>query len=383
LLLLPWLLPALLPLVLAARLMLPGPVQAHGGHTLTAASIGPHVGPTTGENFTAASTTAAVPLNVMTRNLYLGADVGPLFTAQDLDQYFAAVASTYQQVQASNIPERAAGIAKEVAQTQPDIISLQEVTQWSTGPLFAPAAATTVTIDALQSLLASLSALHLHYQPVVVLHEGDFEAPAPALNQDIRLLDRDVILARNDLPPSQLKLSTIQSSHFTTLLTFPTIIGPITIPRGWESVDVTRLGKTVRIVNTHLEALEPNVQRAQGQELLAGPASTSRPLILAGDFNTGPGAAAAFQPTYNDLLNVGLRDTWGATNPGKSGYTWPVNTGDSHTATTPTQRIDLVLVRGGVRPVLDVLVGNRTPQDLTPSGLWRSDHAGVAALCGV
>jgi hypothetical protein len=43
-------------------------------------------------------------------------------------------------------------------------------------------------------------------------------------------------------------------------------------------------------------------------------------------------------------------------------------------------KVDLVLVRGGVRPLLDVLVGNKTSQDLTPSGLWPSDHAGVVAL---
>src|SRR5262245_51330797 len=46
----------------------------------------------------------------------------------------------------------------------------------------------------------------------------------------------------------------------------------------------------------------------------------------------------------------------------------------------PTQRIDLVLARGGFGVLGEKLIGNNQLTDLTPSGLWPSDHAGVVAI---
>src|SRR6266496_291818 len=53
-------------------------------------------------------------LTVMTRNLDTGTDFGPIFSATTPLQLLTAVGEAYAEVQASNIPERAAGIAKEI-----------------------------------------------------------------------------------------------------------------------------------------------------------------------------------------------------------------------------------------------------------------------------
>ena len=45
---------------------------------------------------------------------------------------------------------------------------------------------------------------------------------------------------------------------------------------------------------------------------------------------------------------------------------------------TLDQRLDLVLVAGGIRPVSIERVGHLA-EDRTPSGLWPSDHAGLVA----
>ena len=95
-------------------------------------------------------------LNVMTRNMFIGTDFGPILTATTFDQFASEVAIAYLHVQQSNIPERAAALAKEIRAKQPDLVGLQEASIWRTGPLFG--AATTVTYDALQSLLDELAA---------------------------------------------------------------------------------------------------------------------------------------------------------------------------------------------------------------------------------
>lgn len=65
-------------------------------------------------------------LTVMTRNMDTGTDFGPIFSATTPLQLLTAVGAAYAEVQASNIPERAAGIVKRLRQNQPDLVGLQE-----------------------------------------------------------------------------------------------------------------------------------------------------------------------------------------------------------------------------------------------------------------
>src|SRR2546422_5356329 len=115
-------------------------------------------------------------LTVMTRNMDTGTDFGPIFSATTPFQLLTAVGAAYAEVQASNIPERAAGIAKEIEANQPDLVGLQEVTTVHTGPFGGPA--TTLVFDQLQSLLDELASRGLHYAPIAVLANLDAEAPA-------------------------------------------------------------------------------------------------------------------------------------------------------------------------------------------------------------
>ena len=329
------------------------------------------------------------PISVMTRNMYLGTDLAPLIAAPSFEQFVSAAAAGYGQVLASDVPERAAGLAKEIKNTRPDVVSLQEVYLWRTGPVFDPTPATNVTVDALASLQAALKAEGLEYSSAVVQENADLEAPVPApgVNADVRLTDRDVILVRSDLPSSELSVSNPQKGQFKVILQFPSpVLGDVSLGRGWVSVDVTRSGLTARVINTHLESYDPNipptalVQRAQGAELLGSViGDTSTPVILSGDFNSGPSRRGAIGDppieTFNDILAAGFVDTWDATRRFLPGYTWPINNGDSRTITRPDQRIDHVFVRGSIRPRLDV----RTGVSKTPSGLFVSDHLGLVA----
>jgi endonuclease/exonuclease/phosphatase family metal-dependent hydrolase len=234
-----------------------------------------------------------------------------------------------------------------------------------------------VVFDQLQSLLDALAADGQHYAPVAISTNLDLKAPDLAIGQDVRTTDHDVLLARTDLPSADLQLSNIQRQHFTATLTAPSPVGPITVPRGWIAADVKVRGKTFRFVTTHLESLSTSIQIAQGNELVQGPAATILPVVIAGDLNAAAVGGPDQTPTYGNMIAAEFLDDWAQVNPGDPGFTWPLHREDPFTPiSTPTERIDLVLSRGDIEPTVAQLTGNAA-SDLTPSGLWPSDHAAV------
>jgi endonuclease/exonuclease/phosphatase family metal-dependent hydrolase len=255
-----------------------------------------------------------------------------------------------------------------------------------------PTPARRVRLDYLETLLRELDERELHYAPVAVTKNFDVENPGetvPGVLQDIRLTDRDVILARTDLPSYELKLSNVQTANFRANASLP--IGDsgqsVTIQRGWGSVDVTSGGHKFRFINTHLEQegfFDP-FQVAQGNELLSGPANTSLPVILVGDFNSkadGTGTA-----TYSNLTGAGFTDAWSVTHPPEElGNTFGHDPLLRNETPDLTQRIDLVLYRGSLSnslSALDADVVGDEQGERTPSGLWPSDHAGLLARIGL
>src|SRR5829696_8895280 len=226
--------------------------------------------------------TGSQHIKVMTRNLYLGADLTQAISAiisGDHSAIIDAATATWASVMATNFPERSEALADEIADSQPQLVGLQEVSLYRTGAPDAfsenPTPAKRVRLDYLEILLQELNQRGLHYAPVAITKNFDVENPgytAPGVLQDIRLTDRDVILARTDLPSSELKLSNVQTANFHTNASLP--IGDtgqsVTILRGWGSVDVTSDGHKFRFINTHLEQegfFDP-YQVAQGNEIL-------------------------------------------------------------------------------------------------------------------
>jgi endonuclease/exonuclease/phosphatase family metal-dependent hydrolase len=339
----------------------------------------------------AAPAPAARELTVMTRNLYVGADLGPVATAPNLLAASEAAGVAYAQVQATNFPERAEALADEIAERLPTLVGLQEVSQVLSGPAFDPAPAAAVEYDYLATLLGELAERGLNYQVVAEVTVFDGELPirtGGAFTQDLRLIDREVILARGDLPVSELRLSNVRTGHFAAHLAVPVggAGGPLlSFDRGWASVDARVRGKTVRFITTHLEPDSPvpaidAIQVAQGDELLAGPAATDLPVILVGDFNSradGTGTA-----TYGRLIGAGFTDCWSATHPGELGNTAFFDADLRDPTDTLSERLDLVLFRGDLRAFAADVLGDELA-DRTPSGLWPSDHAGVVATLGL
>jgi endonuclease/exonuclease/phosphatase family metal-dependent hydrolase len=334
---------------------------------------------------------------VMTRNVYLGADLGPAIGAGDLASFVAATGGVLRQVTATNFPVRAKGLAAEILQVRPDLVGLQEVALWRTGPpsilpvLGYPRTASTVRYDFLALLLAELNAGEERYRPVVVEEEFDFEAPAdenqvsgdgaaPIANAELnaRLTMRDVILERVD---AGVHVSEPAGGHFQHLLTLPVVGLPVTVVRGWTRVDArVRGGRPFRFVNTHLESFDPrtvhpSIRALQAGELVAagGPATGESPVVLLGDLNSDDDTVVPDdQQAYRVLLDAGLverstADPLGCCIEGS----YDLTTGS---AAEFDHQVDHVMTDA---PDAVRLVESGVTGRTMVGGWWDSDHAGL------
>ena len=69
-------------------------------------------------------------VTVMTRNLYLGADLAPVMFAQSFPEVVGAVTQVWFDVQATDFEKRAVALADEIVVAKPDLIGLQEAVLW-------------------------------------------------------------------------------------------------------------------------------------------------------------------------------------------------------------------------------------------------------------
>ena len=294
-------------------------------------------------------------VTVMTRNLYFGADLTPAIAATTIPQLIAAATHVFGVVEASNIPARAEAIAAEIATARPDLVGLQEVVLWRSQfpPDFAPVPdATTVAFDYLPLLLDALAARGAAYDVVAVHVTNDLEAPALTATgvccREIRFTDRGVILARADRRANDpLVVGTVQDGTFAAQTAFVLPTGVVySERRGWLAADVAARGTEFRFVTTHLQPEGPAdfIQKAQGAELVSGPAATALPVILVCDCNSradGTGTA-----TYAGLVAAGFADAWVEREPHLAGLTCCQAEDLRNPTSLFDQRIDLVLVRG-------------------------------------
>ena len=331
-------------------------------------------------------------MTVMTRNLYLGADLSPLLAAPPPLVAFVA-AETFAKIQATDFPARAEALADEIAATDPHVVGLQEATLYRTqtpgdAAFGGTTPATTVFQDFLAILLDAIRARGLDYRVAVVQDNADAEAPVFTGNgpdglptfMDVRLTDRDAILVRGDVA-----FSDPERGHYTVNQVVLAAGRPFVILRGWTSVVATLGGHQLRFFNTHLEVQSfAAVQTAQAVELIGIARAEPLPVLLLGDFNSD--ADGTQTPTYGLLVAAGFRDAWRELNSPGPGFTCCHAPDLRNEQSTLDQRIDLVFIRGGfatrihgpIRTVAATVLGDE-PGDRTPSGLWPSDHAGVAA----
>jgi hypothetical protein len=343
-------------------------------------------------------------LSIVTYNVYYGADLEVL-TDESLPLP-VRTAMVLGQVLATNAPERAAAIARQIASERPHLVGLQEVAQWrmqSPGDFLAPdfsiqnpfPNATDVIVDFMELLLDALVAEGVHY--VVASRTTTLDAELPVLNgmscspcNDLRFTESVAVLARADVA-----LENPQNHLFAVNLPVTVAGMQVEILKGWASVDATVGGRTLRAVTTHLEPadigpghaiVEPvhQIQLAQASQLLAWLDASPVPVILTGDLNSEPGGTST--QTYPMMIQAGFVDTWRVGAPRGDGFTANQDASLMNAESELWHRIDYVLYRDAFtakgmpfRGSVDARVIGDRQTDRTPAGLWPSDHAGVVA----
>lgn len=305
-------------------------------------------------------------LDVATYNIYQGADLTPLFTAPNLPELVRRAGVAYDQVVATDFPLRARAISRLIKKDRPEVIGLQEVALWKTGPQGGDL---TTSYDFLDILLSALRKAGLDYRAVAADTTFSGTLPISATKQ-ASFTDRDVILVRHGV-----RVTNAQSHIYTAKLVVPTASGiTFTIPRGWSTVDVKLAGKPVRVANTHLEPVAPPVRNAQGKELYDALAQSPYPVTAVGDFNSLPEDMTG---PYGTFTAGGYEEAWSTVHDAGRGFTAVQDPNLTNVPSKLDSRIDYVFYQPGRLSALYADVIGDKLRDRTPTGLWPSDHAGL------
>jgi endonuclease/exonuclease/phosphatase family metal-dependent hydrolase len=364
-------------------------------------------------------------LTVMTRNLYLGADLTPALQAANINQAIDAGGAIVNQVHATKFPSiRAASLAAEIKKRKPDVVGLQEATWWRTGPVNAAAAVTGPVAtqtdpaggDFLTDLLNAINAKGgkkassakkgkkkggVRYVIANVKTEFDFELPVnddgngtglSGADHDERLTMRDAILVRKG---AGLKFKNPTSGTFHTLLQ-EKVGGAVTVnvTRGWNAIDLKARGRSFHVVDTHLEAFDSqgsnstnlgtslgkgDIRAAQATELVGpgGAANSTRPVILLGDMNSDDDTV---QPNgdrnaYAALTAGGFSERSTA-NPLSCCLNDPFLVGGPNSIADFDHQVDHVLTNTKKVKFVKGFVDGRAPVN----GLYPSDHAALTSV---
>lgn len=323
----------------------------------------------------AVSLNAARRVTVMTRNVYIGADVDAVIAAlaspdpsDDLPALLQAITVLGQ----TDFLTRAGAIAAEIERARPHLVGLQEITELSIhlGPLGLPV---DIDLDFLPILQAALASRGLHYS-VAAQVTNLTATPFPGIG----VTDHDVILVDAD----RVSFGGVIAKSYAVNVG---VVAPgVELKRGWVRIDATVDGMPLTVASTHLEsggeAGFDLLRAAQAGELVGSLGATA-PAVLLGDYNDVPGS-----PFYGVVTGAGFEDSWAAMRPGVRGLTCCHLPDLSDPVSNFTQRIDYIFARGLAGPDGQLqgrlsIVGDQPADRVTGPAhpIWASDHAGVVA----
>ena len=358
---------------------------------------------------------ATSEITVMTRNIYLGADVGKaLALIPDLP---AAAQYMWDQMRKTDFESRSKLLADEINQYKPDVIGIQEATIWRCQKnLWSKA---TTIYDFVEILLKQLSGEYevAQLNSATAYNPGFSISPIPYLTKvkDPEVFQRifsqdsafcgfetgDTLLVKKQLQSEVINLGNTEYEASYSIV--PTLM---TIYRGYTWVDIKINGTPTRFITTHLESLWdenkiPNSAR-QARQLISDTSNTKMPLIIMGDFNSDPkdprekgGLNPGLQPVeslncppntstcsaYKLMIENDFIDA-GPNSLDPKNFTWGMNAQlsgpdlERKSAAQKfgnqfgfTDRLDYVFVKNNVRVNSAEIIGVKPP--------YASDHAGV------
>jgi hypothetical protein len=243
-------------------------------------------------------------VTVLSRNLYLGADVG--IALELIPDFPAAAQFMWNQVKANDFARRAPKLAQEAISSDADVIGIQEATIW-----YCKKNAWSKKVEVLnftKQFLEATKAQGSEY--VLAKFEGreafnpgysiaavpfltmvnDPSTFQPLFGQDkaaCGFVIGDALAIKKELENKVLKVG--NTEYVNTYSIVPTLM---TIYRGYTWADITIGNQPVRFVTTHLESIwdegkVPNAAK-QATQLVKDLQSTTMPVVVIGDFNSDP-----------------------------------------------------------------------------------------------
>jgi endonuclease/exonuclease/phosphatase family metal-dependent hydrolase len=373
-------------------------------------------------------------ITVMSRNIYLGADVG---VALELIPNFPKAAQfMWDQVKKTDFATRAPKLARESAQDRPEIIGVQEATIWYckkdllsdkvevfnfldqfiSATKASGVGYSLATANGVEAFNPGYSIAAIPY----VTKVRDPEVFNPIFGQDTASCGftiGDALLVRDDVKDRIIQVG--NTEYDATYSIVPTLM---TIYRGYTWADFKVQDSVVRLITTHLESIwdENKVPNSalQAQQLVADLKDAKMPIVIMGDFNAdyrdprpqgepNPGeqpVASETCPTpggakcnaYSTMIEAGFENaspdaknpryfTWGASallnGPDKKRALDAKKFGNQYGF---TDRLDYIFTKNVYATVSSKIIGNVWPDG---SGVWDcgkdkcfpSDHAGVVA----
>lgn len=351
------------------------------------------------------------PVTVMTLNVYLGGSinrpVNAMLAAQaggaTPQEAVVALANatevTRDIVDETDFTVRARLLARDIISGGADVIGLQEVALWRSGPMqldqIGVPNAEHVDYDFLALLLDELSAHGARYTPAIVGQRADVEAPSftgspfdgtiGGSMRDVRMTMHDVILVRDS---GSLKVVDTHDEVFDTNLRIGALGVQFAFDRGFQWVDLRTGGTTFRFVNSHLESFSSDIALAQADQMVREATASDMSTVIGCDCNSDPLNDSVkpidtvpHQAPY-DLITSTYTDQWLRWAPASEGFTaGTLGERVNRDEVTWTHRIDMIFGRTASGAPLGVdrgLVTGRDVADRDPAtGLWPSDHAGV------
>jgi endonuclease/exonuclease/phosphatase family metal-dependent hydrolase len=334
------------------------------------------------------ATTGSVPASaardkptntVMTYNVYLGANLLPLFGENDPIKLVQKAAAIFAHLDLVDFRVRAVAIAQQIIEQDPDVVALQEVSLWEMSPPTMPPQFTT-KYDFLKILLDELERQHHPFRSVSVGETFTGTLPIDFSGTLGKYTDRNAIIVRS---ASELSTTNPMDGKFDAGI--PITIGgaPVKVTRGWASIDVAADGRTYRLFDVHFEGYNDQIRLAQVAELVQVMSASPYPVVLAGDVNLYPMRVRALDDAAWEILRgAGFRDAWVKAECFEPRYTAGQVDDLNNVPSNLDNTVDFVLFDADfkTKPVedsCDIAGEELDDRTATNPALWPSDHAAV------
>lgn len=242
-------------------------------------------------------------VTVLSRNIYLGADVGTALDA--LPDLPKAAGLLWEEMRLTDWPTRVNWLAEEIVESAPDVVGLQEAARWVCKPSLLRGEVDVHNFT--EDLLAAISAAGAEYVvaqagsdraeneafqigPLPFVDVTDPEVFQPLFGKDsvaCGFVLSDVLLVRAELAENVQRAGTSEFEDRVSLV--PTVMA---IDRGYAWADIAIGSSVVRFVTAHLESLwyenEVPLAATHARQLVADLEATTGPLVVVGDFNSDP-----------------------------------------------------------------------------------------------